>query len=123
ESIPEFAECEPVLKQVRSDAFQAQLRALRAEEMVQYAAVAALKLPVLEKLYAHFREQHLARNTPRAQAFRSFQSKRGEALHRQAVYEALQEHFKAQDSNIWGWPAWPEAYRHPESPEVAQFVE
>lgn len=123
ESIPEFAECEAVIKEVRADAFQAQLRALRAEEMVQYAAVAALKWPVLEKLYAHFREQHLARNTSRAQAFRSFQAKRGEALHRQALFEALQEHFKAQDSTIWGWPAWPEAYRHPESPEVTQFVE
>lgn len=123
ESIPEFSECEPVLTQVRSDAFQAQLRALRAEEMVQYAAVAALKWPVLEKLYAHFREHHLVHNTLHAQAFHSFQSQRGEALHRQALFEALQEHFRVQDGNIWGWPVWPEAYRYPESPEVAQFLE
>jgi len=123
EAIADFAECEPVQKQTRADAFQAQLRALRAEEMVQYAAVAALKLPVLEKLYAHFRKHHLDRETDRGRAFRAFQAERGEALHRQALFEALQAHFKAKDAAIWGWPAWPAAYRNPESPEVARFLE
>jgi (1->4)-alpha-D-glucan 1-alpha-D-glucosylmutase len=123
EAIPDFAECDSIIKQVRADAFQAQLRALRAEEMVQYAAVAALKLPVLGKLYAHFRKQHLDRETDRGRNFRDFQAEHGVALHRQALFEALQAHFKAKNGSVWGWPAWPEAYRDPESPEVARFLE
>jgi len=123
EAIPDFSECESVVKQVRADTFQAQLRALRAEEMVQYAAVAALKLPVLEKLCAYFRKHHLDRETDRGRDFRAFQAEHGVALHRQALFEALQAHFKAKDASIWGWPAWPEAYRNPESPEVARFCE
>jgi (1->4)-alpha-D-glucan 1-alpha-D-glucosylmutase len=123
EAMPEFAESDSVVKQVRSDAFQAQLRALRAEEMVQYAAVAALKWPVLEKLYAYFRQAHLDRGTEHAQAFLTFRQQRGDALQRHALFEALQAHFKVEDANMWGWPAWPEAYRNPESPEVAQFAE
>lgn len=123
EAIADFAECDSLVRQVRADAFQAQLRALRAEEMVQYAAVAALKLPALEKLYAHFRKYHLERNTERGRAFRAFQAERGIALHRQALFEALQAYFKARDASVWGWPAWPEAYRDPESPEVAHFLE
>ena len=46
----------------------------------------------------------------------------GEALHRHALFEALQAHFYAADPDVWGWPAWPEAYRDPGAPEVAEFA-
>ncbi len=44
---------------VAAPPFQARLRCLRAEELVNYPAVAAAKREVLELLYRHFREQHL----------------------------------------------------------------
>ena len=123
EAIPEFAECEVVARSVRAQRFQAQLRALRAEELVQYQAVAAAKFSVLERLYAHFRAQHLRHETDLGRAFRAFQQEQGAPLQRLALFEALQAHFHAQDASVWGWQAWPEPYRNPEAPEVAQFLE
>ena len=47
----------------------------------------------------------------------------GEALQRHALFEALQEHFFRADPAVWGWPVWPEDYRHPEAPAVRRFAE
>lgn len=123
EAIPEFAECEPVRQRVAASEFQARLQALRAVESVDYPGVAAMKRPILEELFEHFRTQHAARNTDRARAFSTFRGREGEALHRHTLHEALQEQFHAQDPSIWGWPVWPEPYRDPCSPEVRQFAE
>lgn len=121
EAIPDFGECESVRKTVRSRQFQAQLRALRAEELVQYGAVAAVKFQILERLYKHFRQHHLTSESERGRAFRAFQEERGASPRSQALFEALQAHFRQEDPSMWGWPAWPEPYRDPASPEVAEF--
>lgn len=123
EAMEDFAECEPVREAVADPAFQARLRALRAAELVDYPSVAAVKRPLLERLYASFRQRHLARGTARARAFRGFLEGGGEHLHRFALFEALQEHFHAEDPNVWGWPVWPEGYRDPASKDVAKFAE
>ena len=123
EGIAEFAQCAPAQQLVYSREFQRRLEALRAHEYVEYAGVAAAKFPVLEMLYQYFCEQHLARNSERAQLFREFQARGGEWLYRHTLYEALQEHFHRRDSDIWGWPVWPEEYRDPGLPAVAQWAE
>ena len=46
----------------------------------------------------------------------------GEDLYHFAVYHALQDFFHRQSDAYWGWPAWPEPYRRPDSPEVAAFA-
>ncbi len=121
EAIPDFAECEEVRAMAFAPPFQAQLRALRATEQVDYRGVAEVKSKVFECLYRHFRTHHLLCNTSRAQAFRAFQAEHGESLRKQALFEALQEYFRARDSAVWGWPAWPKAYRDQHAPEVAAF--
>lgn len=121
EAIPDFAECEEARTMVFVAQFQAQLRALRATEQVDYSGVANVKSTIFECLYRHFRTRHLTRNTGRARDFRAFQAEHGESLRKQALFEALQEYFRAQDRTIWGWPAWPEAYRNPHTPEVVAF--
>ncbi|MDD5328932.1 MAG: malto-oligosyltrehalose synthase [Sulfuricella sp.] len=121
EAIADFAECETAREAVNDAQFQAQLRALRAEALVRYTQVAAAKFPILERLYRHFREHHLGPGSERASDFRAFQARRGEALRRHALYEALQGHFRTLDAATWGWPAWPEAFRDPASSEVAAF--
>ena len=121
EGIEDFAECEEARTLVHSPQFQAQLRALRAAEQVDYRGVAEAKSKVLNRLYEHFRTRHLLRNSDRARVFRAFQAEHGESLRKQALFEVLQEYFRAQDSNAWGWPAWPEAYHDPHAPEVAAF--
>jgi (1->4)-alpha-D-glucan 1-alpha-D-glucosylmutase len=121
EAIADFAECDAARERVRSPAFQERLAALRAAALVDYPGVARAKFEILEMLYRHFREQHERRGSARARAFRAFQSAQGESLRRHALCEALQAHFHAADAGVWGWPAWPEAYRDPASPEVARF--
>ncbi|MGH8508573.1 MAG: malto-oligosyltrehalose synthase [Gammaproteobacteria bacterium] len=122
EAIADFQECEPAQMRVRSPGFQARVQALRAAELVDYAEVAAAKLAILELLYRHFCEHHLAYDTERARAFRAFESQEGRPLYLHAVFEALQEHFHREDMSIWGWPVWPPAYRDPESGAVKRFA-
>ncbi len=122
EAVPEFAECEPARHLVGGERFQARLRRLRASELVAYADIAAAKREVLALLYRHFREQHLANDSERARAFRIFRENAGDALENHARFEALQAHFHREDAAVWGWPAWPQAYRDPGAPEVERFA-
>jgi (1->4)-alpha-D-glucan 1-alpha-D-glucosylmutase len=123
EAIPEFHECSEAKVRVASPEFAARLAGLRAGKEVDYATVARAKAEVLDLIYRHFRTHHLAHGTQRAQAFRAFQAQGGESLRAHALFEALQAHFHAADPQVWGWPAWPAAYRDPASPEVAAFAE
>ncbi|MGH8751048.1 MAG: 4-alpha-glucanotransferase [Burkholderiales bacterium] len=121
EAIADFGECRAARETVAGREFKMRLRAVRAATLVDYEAVAALKLPVLGQLYRHFCERHLACETSRGQAFQAFQTAGGDALLRQALFEALQEHFHAQDSSLWSWQKWPEVYRDPDSQAIAAF--
>ncbi|QHI97356.1 malto-oligosyltrehalose synthase [Xylophilus rhododendri] len=123
EAVPEYHECDGVRRLVDSEDFQRRLQQLRATEMVDYAQVAAHKMAVLEMLWAHFRERHLATGSTRGEAFNAFLAERGQGLRSHALFEALQAHFYAQDPTTWGWPAWPEAYRSPQSEAVAAFAQ
>jgi (1->4)-alpha-D-glucan 1-alpha-D-glucosylmutase len=122
EALPDLQECEPARQWLRSPEVQARLAALRAAPTVDYEGVAQLKTALLRKLYRNFRERHLATGSNRAAEFRRFQATRSPDLRLHASFEALQAHFHAQDSLVWGWPVWPEAYRQPESPEVQEFI-
>ena len=42
-------------------------------------------------------------------------------LTKQATFDALYEHFRAQDFNAFGWQRWPKAYQNPASDEVKAF--
>lgn len=122
ERVPEFFECAAARQHVASAAFQDELRSLRASDLVHYQRVAQLKMQVLERLYAHFREQHLDHATGRAQEFRAFQHAGGEALRLASLFYALQETLHARDAAAWGWRAWPAQYRDPNSAAVAEFA-
>ncbi len=65
EAVADFSESAAVRRHVASQAFQKRLAELRAAELVDYIGVAAAKLPVLGKLYDHFRRKHLS-SSPRA---------------------------------------------------------
>jgi (1->4)-alpha-D-glucan 1-alpha-D-glucosylmutase len=122
DAIADLHESEAARQLRHSGAFQDRLAGLRATGTVDYAGVAAAKTQVLRLLYRHFRERHLQGGSGRAGEFRRFQQARAPALRAHACYEALQSHFHAQDSLVWGWPVWPEAYRDPASPEVARWA-
>lgn len=122
EALAEFYECTAAQMLVATPAFQARLRSLWAEELVDYAAVAEIKRKVLDLLYEHFREQHLTQHSEHAQAFCRYREQSGSCLERLARFEALEAHFQAQDATIWGWPVWPYAYRDPDGSAVASFA-
>jgi len=99
---------------------QAAIAAARAAELVDYAAVAALKRPVLEALFRRF--QTLDTQSPLRIAFREFQLAGGGALADFAVFETLHEHF-TQEGLPFSWHEWPAAMRDPHSAAVAEFAQ
>ena len=113
--------CDEALAHADSAAFQQRLTRLREAEMVDYPGVAAAKEEVLGLLWRHFESEDLGRNTSRGTHFAAFMAQRRDTLGRHALFEALQAHLFAADPNVWGWPAWPEAYRDPEGESVRAF--
>jgi len=116
-AIPEFGHCAAAQSRHASAEFQAQLAALRATECVDFVGVSQAKFALLPLLFKQFQQTGGAR----AQAFSDWREEQGESLTRFARYEALQAHFRTTQ-NAWGWPAWPEDYRDPAAPAVAQFA-
>jgi len=122
--VPEYADCAAARSFVEAPEFQQELVRLRATDDVDYPGVARAKLPVLERLYEHFRRTQLDRDTDRARAFRAYLRERGEPLRRHALHDAIDAHLRPQDpGRYWGWPAWPEALRDPAGPGVREFEE
>jgi 4-alpha-glucanotransferase len=96
------------------------LKAAHRAELVDYAAVAALKRPALEALFRWFGANPDGM-TELAASFAAFRQESGAALAEFAVFEALHEHFSANGSPF-SWHEWPAAMRDPHSPEVAEFA-
>ena len=86
-------------------------------KLVDYAAVAAAKRPVLERLYRRFRAQG---DSSHAADFRAFLEQHGAALKQFAIFEALHEHFIAA-GGPFTWQEWPDPMRDPGSAEIAEF--
>ena len=113
EAIADFAECAEARETVA--ALAEDLAATRGSAVVKYRAVVALKQKVLSLLHDSFRQNH--QNDSRAREFRRFCRQGGERFRRFALFEALSERFDGAP-----WQQWPEAYRRPDSAEVAAFA-
>jgi (1->4)-alpha-D-glucan 1-alpha-D-glucosylmutase len=120
EAVPDFRASPAAERRLRSPAFQARLAGLRAAPLIDHQGVSAAKHEVLELLYRRFLER--APDDAEVAALALFRQRGGAALHQHALFEALQAHLHAADANVWGWPAWPEAYRDPDSAAVAAFA-
>jgi 4-alpha-glucanotransferase len=119
EQVPELAQSDPARELMATAGFQARLAEARAAKMIDYPAVAELKLAVLERLFASL---SLYRQGARWQAFEAFRAQQGPSLQRQALFDALYEHFHRRVPVCWSWQAWPAPYRDPASAEVAGFA-
>ncbi len=91
----------------------AEMARLRATDIVQYEAVAALKRRALEMIFA--------REGVASEAA-AWIAAEGELLRAYATYCALDEDLHAADPEVWVWPQWPAAYQDPESREAAVFA-
>ncbi|MBF0093194.1 MAG: 4-alpha-glucanotransferase [Alphaproteobacteria bacterium] len=118
-AIPEFAKCDKAKKHVATAKFKKRLQAARATAMVDYPAVASLKGEVLEMLHAYFQAEHPAgkKRDPRRKAYETFIAEKGIPLRRFAIYQAICDAHEGRT-----WRSWPEALRHPNTPEVAAFA-
>lgn len=97
---------------------KAALAAVEAAGLVDYDAVAALKLKGLRAVFARqpFDGDRFAETD-----FEAFRAEGGAALERHALFEALSLHFVGKGLTA-GWHGWPEDYHHADSPDVAAFA-
>lgn len=119
-ALPELAGCAEAQAVIASTEFQERLQACRAAVLLDYAGVAALKLPVLRLLFAACRA---AADVGRWRAFEAFRRDGGGAFERGCVFLALRQHFAGLDQAQADWHAWPEEYRDPAAPAVGRFAE
>jgi 4-alpha-glucanotransferase len=122
ERVPEFANSPWARKLFASPRIQKEIQELRDAEFVEYERVWRLKFVFLKLLFRRFLADK-GEDHARSQAFRSYIYSEGAALHRYAVYCALDEHLHRADPNLWIWPDWPEEYRDPESEATRAFAE
>jgi 4-alpha-glucanotransferase len=119
EQVPELAQSEAARALLASADFQARLERARDAELIDYPAVAVLKLEALARLFESFRAQPRG---PRCAAFETFRREAGPSLERQALFDALFEHFRGQDPPHHTWQTWPLPYQDVASAEVARFA-
>ncbi|MBP2300498.1 4-alpha-glucanotransferase [Azospirillum picis] len=119
-AVPELDGADDLQARIAAPAFRQALADARQAELIDYSAVAALKLPVLEALHARFHA--LPGDHPRKAAYAAFRQEMGAALERHALFDALHEHFFRADPSQWMWRSWPAAFQDPESAEVAAFA-
>jgi len=118
EAIPEFANSAAAQTMVRDPEFQARLAGLRRAGMVDYAAVAALKLPVLRLLFGQFRE---ASDSARRNDWNGFVTQGGTAIRRYAQFEALRAYHDPKIGAV-SWQDWPPEPQ-PDDPVLAEEVD
>merc|ERR1711991_540369 len=107
-SVPEFALSAEAQQTVGSAEFQQRLQKARDAHWVNYTEVSELKMSILPLLFTEFKHRHLDKNSDRAQAFLAFVEEGGDSLMHQAAFDALHAELHAEDSNMWGWPVFPE---------------
>jgi 4-alpha-glucanotransferase len=101
---------------IESDEFQTRLAACRATANVDYSGVVGLKLEALRILHNVF-----IKSAPEdRRSFETFRDENFVSLHRTSIFQALRQHFKAEDSD---WHNWPTEYRDAESEAVKRFAE
>jgi 4-alpha-glucanotransferase len=121
EQVPEFGH-KAVQIWFNDNAIAQKLETLRATEYVNYTGVAEIKLAALNKIFTHYSEKYLTKNTKQNKAFKAFVTEGGESLKTFAVFEALQESLKAEGKESWGWPVFPQEFKAYDMPEVTKFA-
>jgi len=111
-----FRRCDPARDHVAAPEFQARLAALREQDHVARADVRALQAPVLDLLWAHFRDHELGAGTELGHAFTAFREAGGHDLWLFAVHEALAAEHGGP------WTRWPLPLRDAGSAAVVAFA-
>jgi 4-alpha-glucanotransferase len=121
ERIEDLRNCDLAQRLLAGDRVRRLIQELRASEYVEYEKVWRLKHRFLKLAFRQFLTEFRG-GSARADEFRRYVESEGELLDRYAVYSALDEVLHKRDRNIWIWPDWPAAYKHPSTPEVHEFA-
>jgi 4-alpha-glucanotransferase len=125
EAVPDFAESVAAQAWRAAPETRALLAIARADDLVDYERVAAIKGPAFDALHASFAERHLgpgeAARTERGVAFRRFQREGGKSLAVYATFTALHEHIVGAGGSF-RWRDWPAPLRDVASPAVAALA-
>jgi len=109
---------EPVRQAMQRAGLQAETERLEQLELIDWPALAKLRLRLLRTLHLEFRT---AAGTLR-ERFEAFRRDGGEALENHCRFEALHASF-TQGAASPSWQHWPQQYRDPKNPAVAEFAE
>ena len=126
EAIADYALCDAAISAVTDPAFQLRLAAAREAPLVNYAAVAGLKLPILELMYRRFRvflADPAHAEDQRGRSFRAFIERGGEALARCVEFDAVSLTLQESTGSLPGWREWPPELRDPANPALARLLE
>ncbi|HJU09450.1 MAG TPA: 4-alpha-glucanotransferase [Candidatus Binataceae bacterium] len=118
-AIPEFATCQDAKPLLISKDFASTLNAVRAADQVNYKAVAALKLRMLDLLYADFVK---TANPERRQRFEDFVRNRGERLKQFCVFQAIRLDLASRNQRSDDLQQWPSELRDPDSQGTQNFI-
>jgi len=116
--VPNYQSCQAAQQRFTSDEFQAKLAFAKGTDLIDYPAVADVKYQILELLFADF-----SKNEDKAllAEFEAFKTSQGEDLLSLTTFDALYEHFREMDENVYGWKMWPVDYQNPNSEAVKAF--
>ncbi len=115
-AVPDVAESSAALELMATDHFMEKITTLRDLELVDYEAVAALKIKILRLAFDSFFDTHYLKGSPRGEAFKRYIHREGSLLEEFALFLAIQAAIK-----IESWTDWPSEYRNVRDTEVDTF--
>ncbi|MDP8986384.1 MAG: 4-alpha-glucanotransferase [Pseudomonadota bacterium] len=121
-AVPEFAASGAARARAGEPQFIERLHRLRAAQRVDYEGVADAKLEILGLLFEEFCDHHLSVGSARAREFREFVAAGGALLRAHALFDALDQHFRATLAAASGWLSWPEEYRDIDGEAARRFA-
>lgn len=114
-AVEEFTTCDEAKALLSTPEALSQAASARQAALIDAPTVAALKNPVLQALFHHFRE---TATQGRRNDFARFVDTGGQALHKFALFEVLQARWPDRP-----WHQWPIAYQDPDSDAVAAIAD
>ena len=116
EAIPELHVAPRIAARIDHPEFEAELSELRENPQVQYEAVMALKMPVLEELHRVFVDRERAAGSTRSAAYDDFMKTQEPELTGFATFTAI-----AESLDEWNWREWPQELQDARSDAVQRF--
>ncbi|HMI92066.1 MAG TPA: 4-alpha-glucanotransferase, partial [Polyangiales bacterium] len=108
---------------LRDPGLQAQRAELQQRAHIDYAAVHALKLPVLRAAQRDFVQRERVQPSALGRELESFRAREGDALEQFARFCTIRDRLRKRDPAAADFRTWPAALRDSHGPAVAEFCE